>query len=67
MNAGDWNDLRTVYAEDIYAPLPPQRQGIRGAGAIVKAVREWSGAFPDLHGVHVDGATATIEVTFTGT
>jgi steroid delta-isomerase-like uncharacterized protein len=70
INAGDFAGLRSVYAEDIRAALPSQQRGIEGADAMVEAVREWAGAFSDLHGtlnaVHADGETATIEVTFTG-
>jgi steroid delta-isomerase-like uncharacterized protein len=69
INAGDFDGLRSLYAEDVYADGPYQR--IEGADSMVGAVQEWTQAFPDLrgtvNGVHADRTTVAVELTFTGT
>jgi steroid delta-isomerase-like uncharacterized protein len=71
MNSGDFDGLRSLYAENIYANLPSQQRRVEGADVLVNSVREWTNAFPDLRGtlnaVHQDGKTVIIEVTFDGT
>jgi ketosteroid isomerase-like protein len=71
IDASDLDGLRSLYAADAHAYFASQQQRTEGADAIVDATRQWTQAFPDLrgtlNGVHVDGATVTVEATFAGT
>jgi hypothetical protein len=71
INIRDFEGLRSLYADDIYEDLPSTQHRVEGADAMVDSYREWTEAFPDLHGtlnaVHQDGASLTIEATFAGT
>ena len=70
-NAGDFDRLRSLLADDsIEEELSTQRR-FEGADAQVEAARDWKEAFPDgqgtIDGAYADGNTVTIELTWEGT
>src|SRR3954447_1492069 len=70
-NAGDFDRLRSLYADDSYEEEHATQRRLEGADAQVDAARGWKEAFPDgrgtVHGAHVDGNTVTLELTWEGT
>ena len=70
-NAGDFDRLRSLLADDSWEEELATQRRLDGADAQVNAGREWREAFPDgrgtVHGAYADGGTVTLEVTWEGT
>jgi steroid delta-isomerase-like uncharacterized protein len=70
-NAGDFDRLRGLLADDSYEEELSTQRRLEGADAQVEAGRGWKAAFPDgngtIEGVHADGNTVTLELTWEGT
>ena len=70
-NAGDFDRLRSLLADDSYEEELATQRRLDGADAQVEAGRGWKEAFPDGHGTvngaYADGNTVTIELTWEGT
>jgi steroid delta-isomerase-like uncharacterized protein len=70
-NAGDFDRLRSLLADDSYEEELSTQRRLEGADAQIEAGKAWKQAFPDgrgtVHGVYADGNTVTIEVTWDGT
>jgi steroid delta-isomerase-like uncharacterized protein len=70
-NAGDWDRLRAVLADDVVYDEIGSRRKMHGADALVKAYRVWKIAFPDGTGTITkafgSGNSVTIEVTWQAT
>ncbi len=70
-NAGDFDGLRSLLADDSYEEELPTQRRLEGADAQIEAGKDWKQAFPDgrgtVHGIYADGNTVTIEVTWEGT
>jgi steroid delta-isomerase-like uncharacterized protein len=70
-NAGDFDRLRALLADDFYEEELATQRRIEGADARVEAARAWKRAFPDEHGTitgtYPSGNTVAIEITWEGT
>jgi steroid delta-isomerase-like uncharacterized protein len=70
-NAGDFDRLRSLLADDFYEEELATQRRLEGADARVQAAQSWKRAFPDEHGtitgVYSSGDTVAVEVTWEGT
>jgi steroid delta-isomerase-like uncharacterized protein len=70
-NAGDFDRLRSLLADDSWEEELATQRRLDGADAQVNAARGWKEAFPDgrgtIHGAYADGGTVTLELTWEGT
>jgi steroid delta-isomerase-like uncharacterized protein len=70
-SAGDFERLRSLYAEDSYEEEHATQRRVEGPDAQVDVARGWKQAFPDGRGTveraYVDGNTVTLEITWEGT
>jgi steroid delta-isomerase-like uncharacterized protein len=70
-NAGDFDRLRSLLADDFYEEELATQRRLEGADARVAAARSWKRAFPDeqgtITGVYASGSTVAIELTWEGT
>jgi steroid delta-isomerase-like uncharacterized protein len=70
-NAGDFDRLRSLLADDFYEEELATQRRLEGADARVEAARAWKQAFPDEHGTitgaYTSGNTVAIELTWVGT
>ena len=70
-NAGDFDRLRSLLADDFYEEELATQRRLEGADARVEAAQTWKRAFPDEHGtitgVYTSGNTVAIELTWEGT
>jgi steroid delta-isomerase-like uncharacterized protein len=70
-NAGDFDGIRSLLADDSYEEELSTQRRLEGADAQIEAGKGWKQAFPDgrgtITGTYEDGDTATIEVTWEGT
>jgi steroid delta-isomerase-like uncharacterized protein len=70
-NAGDFDRLRSLLADDFYEEELATQRRLEGADARVEAAQTWKRAFPDEHGtitgVYTSGNTLAIELTWEGT
>ncbi len=70
-NAGDFDRLRSLLADDFYEEELATQRRLEGADARVEAAQTWKRAFPDEHGtitgVYTSGDTVAIELTWEGT
>ena len=70
-NAGDFDRLRSLLADDFYEEELATKRRLEGADARVEAARAWKRSFPDEHGtitgVYTSGDTVAIELTWEGT
>ena len=70
-NAGDFDRLRSLLADDFYEEELGTQRRIDGADARVAAAQAWKRAFPDergtITGMTTGGNTVAIEVTWEGT
>ena len=70
-NAGDFDRLRSLLADDFYEEEVGTQRRIDGADARVAAAQAWKQAFPDeqgmITGVYTSGNTVVIELTWEGT
>jgi steroid delta-isomerase-like uncharacterized protein len=70
-NAGDFDRLRSLLADDSFEEELSTQRRFEGADAQVEAAREWKTAFPDgngtITGSYSDGDTVAIELTWEGT
>ena len=70
-NAGDFDRLRSLMADDSWEEELATQRRLDGADAQVNAGRGWKEAFPDgrgtVHGAYADGGTVTLELTWEGT
>jgi steroid delta-isomerase-like uncharacterized protein len=70
-NAGDFDRLRSLLADDSYEEELATQRRLEGADAQVDVARGWKDAFPDghgtVHGAYAEGNTVTIELTWEGT
>jgi steroid delta-isomerase-like uncharacterized protein len=70
-NAGNFDRLRSLLADDFYEEELATQRRLEGADARIEAARSWKRAFPDEHGtitgVYTSGNTVAIEITWEGT
>lgn len=70
-NAGDFDRLRSLLADDFYEEELATERRLEGADARVAAARAWKRAFPDEHGtiaaVYTSGNTVVVELSWEGT
>jgi steroid delta-isomerase-like uncharacterized protein len=70
-NAGDFERLRSLLAEDSYEEELATQRRLEGVDAQMDAARGWKQAFPDargtVHGTYADGSNVTLELTWEGT
>jgi steroid delta-isomerase-like uncharacterized protein len=70
-NAGDFDRLRSLLADDFYEEELATQRRLEGGDARVEAAQGWKQAFPDEHGtitgVYTSGNTEAIEITWEGT
>ena len=70
-NAGDFDRLRSLLAEDFYEEELATQRRLEGADARLEAAQAWKRAFPDEHGTitgaYTSGNTVAIELTWEGT
>jgi steroid delta-isomerase-like uncharacterized protein len=70
-NAGDFDRLRSLLADDFYEEELATQRRLEGADARVEAAQGWKRAFPDergtISGVYTSGNTVAIELTWEGT
>jgi steroid delta-isomerase-like uncharacterized protein len=70
-NAGDFDRLRSLLADDFYEEELATQRRLEGADARVEAARAWKQAFPDEHGTitgaYTRGNTVALELTWVGT
>jgi steroid delta-isomerase-like uncharacterized protein len=70
-NAGDFDRLRSLLADDFYEEELATQRRLEGADARVEAAQTWKKAFPDEHGTitgaYTSGNTVVIELTWEGT
>jgi steroid delta-isomerase-like uncharacterized protein len=70
-NAGDFDGLRSLLADDFYEEELATQRRLEGADARVEAAQSWKRAFPDeqgtITGAYASGNTVAIELTWEGT
>jgi steroid delta-isomerase-like uncharacterized protein len=70
-NAGDFDRLRSLLADDFYEEELATQRRLEGADARIEAAQSWKQAFPDEHGTitgaYTSGNTVAIELTWEGT
>jgi steroid delta-isomerase-like uncharacterized protein len=70
-NAGDFDRLRSLLADDFSEEELATQRRLEGADARVEAARAWKQAFPDEHGTitgaYTSGNSVAIELTWEGT
>ena len=70
-NAGDFDRLRSLLADDFYEEELGTQRRLEGADARVEAAQAWKQTFPDEHGTitgaYTSGNTVAIELTWEGT
>jgi steroid delta-isomerase-like uncharacterized protein len=70
-NAGDFDRLRSLLADDFYEEELATQRRLEGADARVEAAQTWKRAFPDergtITGAYTSGNTVAIELTWEGT
>ena len=70
-NAGDFDRLRSLLADDFYEEELATQRRLEGADARIEAARTWKRAFPDEHGTvigaYTSGDTVAIELIWEGT
>jgi steroid delta-isomerase-like uncharacterized protein len=70
-NAGDFDGLRSLLADDFYEEELATQRRLEGADARVAAATGWKQAFPDeqgtITGVCTRGNTVAVELTWEGT
>jgi steroid delta-isomerase-like uncharacterized protein len=70
-NAGDFDRLRSLLADDFYEEELATQRRLEGADARIEAAQGWKRAFPDEHGtitgVYSSGNTVALELTWKGT
>jgi steroid delta-isomerase-like uncharacterized protein len=70
-NAGDFDGLRSLLADDFYEEELATQRRLEGADARVEAAQSWKRAFPDeqgtITGAYSSGNTVAIELTWEGT
>jgi steroid delta-isomerase-like uncharacterized protein len=70
-NADEFDRLRSLLADDSYEEELSTQRRLEGADAQIDAAKAWKQAFPDgrgtVSGIHADGNTVTIELTWEGT
>jgi steroid delta-isomerase-like uncharacterized protein len=70
-NAGDFDRLRSLLADDFYEEELATQRRLEGADARVEAAQAWKRAFPDEQGtitaVYTSGNTVALELTWEGT
>jgi steroid delta-isomerase-like uncharacterized protein len=71
INARDFDELRSLYADDIAEDLPSRQVRVQGADVMVDSYRTWTDAFSDLYGTmsgcYSEGEAVTVEAMLTGT
>jgi steroid delta-isomerase-like uncharacterized protein len=69
-NAGDFDRLRSLLADDFYEEELATQRRLEGADARIEAAQSWKRAFPDergtITGVYTSGSTVAIELTWVG-
>jgi steroid delta-isomerase-like uncharacterized protein len=70
-NAGDFDRLRSLLADDFYEEELATQRRLEGADARIEAAQGWKRAFPDeqgtIAGVYTSGNTVVLELTWKGT
>ena len=70
-NAGDFDRLRSLLADDFYEEELATRRRLEGADARIDAAQTWKRAFPDERGTvvaaYANGDTVAIELVWEGT
>jgi steroid delta-isomerase-like uncharacterized protein len=70
-NAGDFDRLRSLLADDFYEEELATQRRVEGADARVETAQGWKQAFPDeqgtITGVYTSGNTVAMEITWEGT
>ena len=70
-NAGDFDRLRSLLADDFYEEELATQRRLEGADARVAAAQSWKRAFPDeqgtITGTYASGNTVAVELTWEGT
>jgi steroid delta-isomerase-like uncharacterized protein len=70
-NAGDFDRLRSLLADDFYEEELATQRRLEGADARIEAAQTWKRTFPDEHGTitgaYTSGNTVAIELTWEGT
>jgi steroid delta-isomerase-like uncharacterized protein len=70
-NAGDFERLRSLLADDFYEEELATQRRLEGADARIEAARTWKQAFPDergtIVGAYPSGDTVAIELVWEGT
>jgi steroid delta-isomerase-like uncharacterized protein len=70
-NAGDFDRLRSLLADDFYEEELATQRRVKGADARVETAQGWKQAFPDeqgtITGVYTSGNTVAMEITWEGT
>jgi steroid delta-isomerase-like uncharacterized protein len=70
-NAGDFDRLRSLLADDFYEEELATQRRLEGADARIEAAQTWKQAFPDEHGTitgaFTSGNTVALELTWEGT
>jgi steroid delta-isomerase-like uncharacterized protein len=71
LDAGDFDGLRSLLADDFYEEELATQRRLDGADARVEAAQAWKQGFPDEHGTiaaaYPSGNTVAIELTWEGT
>jgi steroid delta-isomerase-like uncharacterized protein len=70
-NAGDFDRMRSLLADDFYEEELATERRLEGADARIEAAQVWKEAFPDERGTitaaYTNGNTVAIELTWEGT
>jgi steroid delta-isomerase-like uncharacterized protein len=70
-NAGDFDRLRSLLADDFYEEELATQRRLEGADARIEAAQTWKRAFPDergtIVGAYTSGDTVAMELTWEGT
>lgn len=70
-NAGDFDRMRGLLADDCVYEEPGTQRRIEGADAIIEVNQGWRAAFPDAHGTVTDvfacGERVATQITWEGT
>src|SRR4030095_12248688 len=70
-NAGDFDGLRSLLADDFYEEELATQRRLEGADARVEAAQSWKRGFPEEQGTrtgaYASGNTVAIELTWEGT